>query len=48
MKVSLRVSELETQTVWLTLGWSQFANSVKTVNGFMVLNLCTSPDNALY
>ena len=51
MKVSQRVSELETQTVGLTLGWLQFTkghNSVKTVNGVMVLNLCTSSDNALY
>ena len=43
MKVSQRVSELETRTVGLTLGWSQFTkgqNSVKTVNGVMVLNLC--------
>ena len=31
--------------------WSQFTkrhHSVKTVNGVMVLNLCTSPDDALY
>ena len=45
MKVSQRVSELETQTVGLTLGWSQFTkghNSVKTVNGVTVLKLCTS------
>ena len=51
MKVSQRVSELETRTVGLTLGWSQFTkghNSVKTVNGVMVLNLCTSSDDALY
>ena len=33
------------------LGWSQFTkgyNSVKTVDGVMVLNLCISPDDALY
>ena len=51
MKVSQRISELETQTVGLTLGWSQFTkglNSVKTVNGVMVLNLCTSSDDVLY
>ena len=51
MKLSQRVSESETQTVRLTLGWSQFTkghNSVKTVNGVMVLNLCTSSDDALY
>ena len=51
MKVSQRVSELETQTVGLMLGWSQFTkghDSIKTVNGVMVLNLCTSSDDALY
>ena len=51
MKLSQRVSESETQTVGLTLGWSQFTkehNSVKTENGVMVLNLCTSSDDALY
>ena len=51
MKVSQRISELETQTVGLILGWSQFTkghNSVKTVNGIMVLNLCTSSNDALY
>ena len=35
----------------MTLGWSQFTkghNSVKTVNGVMVLNFCTSSDDALY
>ena len=50
MKVSQRVSELGTQTVGSTLGWSQFTkghNSVKTVNVVTVLNLCTSSD-ALY
>ena len=39
MKVSQRVPELQTQTVGLMLGWSQFTkghNSVKTVNGVMV------------
>ena len=33
------------------LGWSQFTkgnNSIKTVNGVMVLNLCISYDDALY
>ena len=33
-----------------TLGWSQFTkghNSVKTVDGLMVLNLCTSSNDAL-
>ena len=51
MKVSQRVSELETQTVGLTLGWSQFTkghNSAKTVYEVMILNLCTSSDGALY
>ena len=51
MKLPQRVSELETQTVGLTLGWSQFTkghNSIKTVNGVTVLNLCTSSDDALY
>ena len=51
MKVSQRVSELEIQTVGLTLGWSQFTkghNSVKTVNGVMIRNLCISSDDALY
>ena len=51
MKISQRVSELQTQTVGLMLGWSKFTkgqNSVKTVDGVMVLNLCTSTDDALY
>ena len=33
------------------LRWLQFIkghNSMKTVNGVMVLNLCTSPADALY
>ena len=45
MKVSQSISELQTQTVWLTLGWLQFTkghNSITTVDGVMVLNLCTS------
>ena len=49
MKVSERVSELQTQTEGLTLGWFQFTkghNSVKTVCGVMVLNLCTLSDDA--
>ena len=51
MKVSPRVSDLQTQTVWSTLGWSQITkrhNSVKTVDGVMVLNLCISSDDDLY
>ena len=46
-----KVSELETQTVGSMLGWSHFTkghNSVKTVDGVMVLNLCTSSDDVLY
>ena len=45
MKVFQRVSELQTQIVGLTLGWSQFKkghNSIKTLDGVMVLHLCTS------
>ena len=41
MKVSQRVSLLQTQTVGSMLGWWQFTkghNSVKTVDGVMVLN----------
>ena len=33
------------------LGWSQFTkghNSVKTVDGIIVLNLCISSDDTLY
>ena len=51
MRVSQRVSELETQTVGSTPGWSQFTkghNSIKTVDGVMVLNLCIPSDNPLY
>ena len=53
MKISQRLSELQIQTVGLTLGWLKFKkehNSVKTVDEVtcMVLNLCTSPDDALY
>ena len=41
MKVSPRVSELQTQTVGWTLGWSQFTkgdNSVKTIDelGYLI------------
>ena len=35
----------------MTLGWSQFTkghNSIKTVDGVMLLNLCTSSDDVLY
>ena len=42
---------VQTQTVGSTLGWSQLTkehNAVKTVDGVMVLNLCTSSDDALY
>ena len=50
MKVSQRVSELQTQTAEATPGRSQFTkghNSIKTVDGVIVLNLCTLSDNAL-
>ena len=42
MKVSQRVSELQSPTVGSTLAWSQFKkghNSIEIVNGVMVLNL---------
>ena len=51
MKVSQRVSMLKTQTVGSGLEWWQFTkgtNSVKTVNGVMALNLCTSSDDGFY
>ena len=51
MNISQRVPELQTQTVGSTQGWSQFTkghNSVKTVDGFMILNLCTLSGDALY
>ena len=54
IKVSQRVSDLETQTVGSTLGLSQVTKGhtfVKTVNGFkviFVLNLCISSDYASY
>ena len=51
MKISQRVSELQTQTLGSTLGGSQFTkghDSVNTIDGVMILNLCTSSDNALY
>ena len=44
------VSELQTQTVGSTLGWSQFTkghNSVKTLSGVMLLVLCTLFNDAL-
>ena len=50
MKISQRVSELQTQTVGSTLGWSKFTkghNSIKTVDGVMVPNLYTLSDDAL-
>ena len=50
-EVSQRVSEIQTRPVGLTLGWSQFTkghNSVKTVDGVMVLNLYTSSDDAIF
>ena len=51
MKISQRFSELQTQTVGMMLGWSKFTkghNSGKTVDGVIVLNLCTLPDDGLY
>ena len=51
MKVSQRVSELQTQIEGSTQGWLQFTKghtSVKTVVGIMELNLCTSSDDAIY
>ena len=51
MKVSQRVSELQAQKVGSTLGRTQFTkghNSLKIVDGVMLLNFCTSLNNALY
>ena len=51
MKVSQRASELQTQTVGSTLGWSQFTkgrNSRKTVKRAMVLKLYTLFNDALH
>ena len=49
MKVSQRVSELQSQLVEWRLGWSQFKKghySIKTVDGVMLLYLCTLSDDA--
>ena len=49
MKVSQRVSELQTQTVRSMLRLTQFSkghNSVKKFDEVMVLNLCTLSDEA--
>ena len=51
MRVSQRVSELQIQTIGLTLGWSQFTkghNSVTAVDGLTELNLYTKSADALY
>ena len=51
MKVSLRVSELQTQTIGSMLGWLQFKkghNSVKTVDGVTVVILYKMFNDALY
>ena len=51
MKVSQRISELQTGTVGSTLMCLQLTkghNYIKTVGGVMVLVLCTSSDDALY
>ena len=44
VKLSQRVSQLQTGTVWSMLGWLQFTKGhkfIKLVDGVMVLNLCT-------
>ena len=46
MKISQRVSELQTQTVGSK--FTKGHNSIKTVDGVMVLNHCRSSDDALY
>ena len=49
MKISQRVSELQTRTVGLPPGWSKFIKghtSVKTVDGIIILNLPISSDDA--
>ena len=46
--VSQRVSELQTQTSGLMLGWSQLTkghNSIKTLSGHTVAVLCTLSDD---
>ena len=51
MKISQRVSELQTQTVEQMLGWSKFTkwyDSIINVGGVMVLVLSTLSDHALY
>ena len=51
MKVSHRVSQLQTPTVGSTLWWLQFTkghNYVKSVHGVTVLVLCTLSDDVLY
>ena len=51
MKISQRVSQLQTQTVQSKLGWSKFSKghkSAKTVEGVIVFNLCTWSDDTVY
>ena len=50
-KLYKRVSEMQTQTLKSKLGWSEFTkghNSFKTLDGVMILNLCTSSDDAFH
>ena len=51
VKIFKSISAVQSQTVGATLGWPQFTKqhySHKNVDGFMVLNLGTSSDDALY
>ena len=51
VKIFKSISEVQSQTVGATLGWPKFTKrhySYKNVDGVMVLNLCTSSDEALY
>ena len=51
MKESQRISVLQAKNLESMLGWSKFTkghNSIKPVDGVMVLNLSTSSDDALY
>ena len=50
VKIFKRISEVQSQAVGATLGWPQFTKrhySHKNVDGVMVLNLCTSSDDAI-
>ena len=51
VKIFKSISEEQSQTVGATLGWPQFTkghDSHKNAGGIMVLNLCTSSDDASY